>query len=221
MRATTRSIRRGLPSCWHFFWRCMRYAARKFYWVEKSWSIPVCSPTWLFRYYGPGTQARDQYTVAWIGLSPHIDVIRITCNVSRSAGRVNGHAFGFLSGAASYTVRTGFPFALPEDFSYNAIAGMYLFGLLSILLWGWYTRQRLLCLLMAIVTMSLIAATTSIKTNLGVLLGASTAAVIYFTTFARIIGRSAIVLVVVTVAIGYAIVSNETLLNGFKRGSTA
>jgi hypothetical protein len=131
---------------------------------------------------------------------------------------LTGILCGFLFGAASYTYVTRFPFALPEDFSYNAIAGMYLFGLLSVLLWGWYTRQRLLCLLMAIVTMSLIAATTSIKTNLGVLLGATTAALIYFTTFVRIIGRSAIVLVVVIGAIGYAIVSNETLLGRLQDG---
>jgi hypothetical protein len=131
---------------------------------------------------------------------------------------LTGMLWGFLSGAASYSVIIGFPFVRPDDFSYNAIAGMYLFGLLTILLWGWHTRQRLLCLLMAIVTMSLIAATTSIKTNLGVLLGASTAAVVYFTTFMRIMGRSAIALIVVTVAIGYAIVSNETLLGRLQDG---
>jgi O-antigen ligase len=131
---------------------------------------------------------------------------------------LTGMLFGFLFGAAVYTVTTRFPFALPEDFSYNAIAGMYMFGLFAVLLWGWHTRQRLVCLAMAAVTMSLIAATTSIKANLGVLLGAASAGVIYFTTFVRIIGRSAILLVVVIAAIGYAIVSNEALLERLQDG---
>src|SRR6185437_14970017 len=37
-----------------------------------------------------------------------------------------GILFGFLCGAASYTVFVGFPFVRPPDFAYNAIAGMYL-----------------------------------------------------------------------------------------------
>jgi hypothetical protein len=129
-----------------------------------------------------------------------------------------GMVFGFLCGAASYTLIIGFPFVRPEDFSYNAIAGMYLFGLFSILLWGWHTQQRLLCLLMAMVAMLLIAATTSIKTNLGVLLGAMTAALIYSTTFMRILGRSAVALVIISVAIGYAIASNDALLERLQDG---
>ena len=36
---------------------------------------------------------------------------------------------GFLIGAVLYTRTSGFPFSYPEDFSYNTIAGMYLFGL--------------------------------------------------------------------------------------------
>jgi hypothetical protein len=129
-----------------------------------------------------------------------------------------GMVFGFLCGAGSYTFVSRFPFARPEDFSYNAIAGMYLFGLFSALLWGWHTQQRLLCLLMATVAMLLIAATTSIKTNLGVLLGAMTAALIYFTTFMRILGRSAVALVVICMAIGYAIASNDALLERLQEG---
>jgi len=117
-----------------------------------------------------------------------------------------GILFGFLCGAGIYSVLTRFPLARPEDFSYNAIAGMYLFGLFSIFLWGWHSRRRLLCLLMAIVVMMLIAATTSIKTNLGVLLGAISAAVIYLRTFARILGRSTIALIVVSAAMSYAVI---------------
>ena len=129
-----------------------------------------------------------------------------------------GILFGFFCGAGFYSVLTRFPLARPEDFSYNAIAGMYLFGLLSIFIWGWHTKRRLLCLLMAMVVMMLIAATTSIKTNLGVLLGAMSAAVIYLRTFARIVGQSAIALIVLSAAIGYGVISNEALVERLQDG---
>jgi hypothetical protein len=125
---------------------------------------------------------------------------------------------GFFCGAGIYSVLTRFPLARPEDFSYNAIAGMYLFGLFSIFVWGWYSSRRLPCLLMAIVVMMLIAATTSIKTNLGVLLGAISAAVIYLRTFARILGQSTIALMVVSAAIGYTVISNDALLERLQDG---
>lgn len=131
---------------------------------------------------------------------------------------LTGMLFGFLCGAGSYSVITRFPFGRPDDFSYNAIAGMYLFGLFSVLIWGWRTKRRVLCLLMALVAMLLIAATTSIKTNLGVLLGVMAAAVVYFTVFVRILGRSAIALVVVVVAIGYGVASNDALLERLQDG---
>lgn len=131
---------------------------------------------------------------------------------------LTGTLFGFFCGAGTYSVLTRFPLARPEDFSYNAIAGMYLFGLLSILTWGWYTRRRLLCLLMAMVVMMLIAATTSIKTNLGVALGAISAAVIYLRTFARILGQSTIALIVLSAAIGYAVISNDALVERLQDG---
>ena len=53
---------------------------------------------------------------------------------------LQGLLAGFLLGAAWYTYAKGFPFAYPEDFSYNAIAAMYLFGLFSALAFGWSTR---------------------------------------------------------------------------------
>ncbi|HWS68401.1 MAG TPA: O-antigen ligase family protein [Steroidobacteraceae bacterium] len=134
------------------------------------------------------------------------------------AAVLSGMLFGFSCGAGVYTVLTGFPLTRPPDFSYNAIAGMYLFGLFSIFVWGWYARQRLLCLLMATVAMMLIAATTSIKTNLGVLLGVISAAAIYLRTFTRILGQSSIALLVVSVAISYAVLSNEALLKRLQDG---
>jgi hypothetical protein len=51
-----------------------------------------------------------------------------------------------------------------------------------------------------------------------VLLGVIAAAMIYFGTFIRILGRSAIALIVVVVAIGYAIASNQGLLDRLQDG---
>lgn len=62
-----------------------------------------------------------------------------------------GLLLGFLSGAALYTGIVGFPFSYPADFSYNAIAGMYLFGLFVAILAGWVTRAKVLPLLLAVV----------------------------------------------------------------------
>lgn len=131
---------------------------------------------------------------------------------------VPGILFGFLCGAAIYTHFVGFPFVRPPDFSYNAIAGLYLFGLFSILVWGWYTGQRLACLLMATVALLLIAATTSIKTNLGVAIGLLVGAILYLKDFARVLGRSIVVLVAIGAAFGYAIISNDALLERLQQG---
>src|SRR5262249_50970112 len=97
---------------------------------------------------------------------------------------------GFLLGSALYTFTEGFPFVYPDGFSYNAIAGMYLFGLIMTLVWGWHSRWRLLTLPIALILLMHIAATTSIKTNLGVLLGTGAAAVVYFRTFFGVFWRN-------------------------------
>jgi O-antigen ligase len=134
-----------------------------------------------------------------------------------------GMLYGFLFGATLYTLTEGFPLVRPQDFSYNAIAGMYLFGLFAVLTWGCYVRHGVLCLLVALVIMIHIAATTSIKTNLGVLLGAIAAAMIYFKNFAGVLRSYAIALVAVSAVIAYAIISNdalrETVQTGFARVS--
>ena len=118
---------------------------------------------------------------------------------------------GFLIGAVLYTRTSGFPFSYPEDFSYNTIAGMYLFGLFMTAAYGWYQRTRMLPILVGLVLMLLIAATTSIKTNLGVLLGAVMAALLSFRYSMRAIGRNAILGLVFVGAIAYAVTSNQDL----------
>jgi hypothetical protein len=87
---------------------------------------------------------------------------------------------GFLAGITLYTITQGFPFSRPEEFSYNAIAGMYLFGLFITLLYACLRGPKLVLLPIAVVVLLHIVATTSIKTNLGILLGVMAASVIYF-----------------------------------------
>jgi hypothetical protein len=123
-----------------------------------------------------------------------------------------GMFFGFVLCACVYTVTQRFPFVRPVDFPYNAVAGMYLLGLFAVLAWGCYVRHGFLCLLIALVIMLHIVATTSIKTNLGVMFGAITAGVLYFRNFAGVLRNYAIALLVVSAAIAYGITSNDALL---------
>jgi hypothetical protein len=129
-----------------------------------------------------------------------------------------GMLTGFLACAALYDVTQGFPFARPDDFSYNAIAGMFLFGLFITLMFGWATRMRILPLTLGLVIMVHIAATTSIKTNLGVVLGAAAASLIYFKHFIRLVRRNAIAFLVVAGLIVYAVASNEAFIKTVQGG---
>lgn len=132
-----------------------------------------------------------------------------------------GMLAGFLVCAALYDVTHGFPFVRPDDFSYNAIAGMFLFGLFITLMFGWATRMRIMPLALGLVLMVHIAATTSIKTNVGVVLGAAAASLIYFNRFITLIRRNAMALVVIVGLIVYGVVSNkafiETVQGGLER----
>jgi hypothetical protein len=134
-----------------------------------------------------------------------------------------GAVGGFVLGAYAYTKTVGFPFKVPSYFSYNAIAGMYLFGLFMTLMYAWYTRRRLLPMLIVVIVLVLIAATTSIKTNLGIALGAGAAALVYFSRFLRLISRNAIPLGILVAAAAYMIVGNAQLQErvgyGFERVS--
>lgn len=125
---------------------------------------------------------------------------------------------GFLMGAAFYTMTQGFPFGYPEGFSYNAIAGMYLFGLFITLVFGWSTRSRLLPLLIGVILLVHIAATTSIKTNLGILLGVAAAGLMYFRSFARVLRRNAVPFIAVAGMILYAVASNDAVIERVEAG---
>ncbi len=131
---------------------------------------------------------------------------------------LQGLLAGFLLGAAWYTYAKGFPFAYPEDFSYNAIAAMYLFGLFSALAFGWSSRSRLITLSLVLILLVHIAATTSIKTNLGILLGAAGAGLVYFNQALKGVRRNAVVIGVATVAIAYGLVSSDAVVERVQTG---
>jgi hypothetical protein len=133
-------------------------------------------------------------------------------------GVIAGTLGGFILGALLYTKVTGFPFIYPPEFSYNTAAGMYLFGLFATLLYAWYTRLRLLPSMIALAIVALIAATTSIKTNLGIALGVGAAALMYLRSFLRVMRRNLIPLGILGTALAFAIASNDALLERVQYG---
>ena len=134
---------------------------------------------------------------------------------------LGGLLVGFLIGATAYTVNVGFPFVYPPDFSYNAVAAMYLFGFLLILLCLVYLRTRFLLVGLAILVLLHIAATTSIKTNLGILLGALMASVFFSGQILRLFMRYVPVLAILLVSFGYVLVTNasvyDRVVSGYER----
>ena len=128
---------------------------------------------------------------------------------------------GLLVAAIVYTLTQRFPFAYPEGFSYNTMAGIYLFGLFSTFLFGWSSRRTAVPLAVGLLLLVLIAATTSIKTNLGIALGATTAGLFYFRHFIKALRRTLILFIVFGVLVGVAINSNqevtERINGGFDR----
>lgn len=125
---------------------------------------------------------------------------------------------GVLSGAAIYTALEGFPFRYPTGFSYNAMALIYLFGLFLTLLLSSFLRSKSILTLIGLVLMLLIVATTSIKTNLGVLLGATFAFMLYFRYFRRILARNLIPLAALVALLGFGLASNDALMEIMGRG---
>jgi hypothetical protein len=131
---------------------------------------------------------------------------------------------GLMAGAILYTLTSGFPFTYPEDFSYNTIAGMYVFGLFITVVFGAYIRSTILPLSVGAALLLLIAATTSIKSNLGVALGLIGAGLLYFNVSMKGLIRGALVLGVFGAGLGYLVASNQGLTDrvqsGFQRVST-
>jgi O-antigen ligase len=130
-----------------------------------------------------------------------------------------GAFVGFWIGAAVYTLATGFPFAYPHGFSYNAVAAMYIFGLLVTLILGWASGSRAFTLFFALLLFGHIVATTSIKANLGIALGVTAAMLFYFRQSMRILRRNAAALLVLVAILAYLVISNENLLERIEAGA--
>lgn len=132
---------------------------------------------------------------------------------------LSGSLAGFLAGAALYSSISGFPLRYPTGFSYNAIAGMYLFGLLLTLLLASVGRRRMILLALAAIIGVHIVATTSIKTNIGILLGALAAGLIHFGYAARVLWRNAVVVLVAGAVLAFAVASNDAAVQTIQRGA--
>jgi hypothetical protein len=130
-----------------------------------------------------------------------------------------GSLAGFMAGAAWYTSLSGFPFQYPAEFSYNAIAGMYLFGLSVALLGASTGRWKALYFALAAVSAIHVVATTSIKTNVGILLGVLAAGALHFGYVSRLLWRHALVVLVTAAALAIAVASNESAVASIQRGT--
>jgi hypothetical protein len=135
-----------------------------------------------------------------------------------------GMFVGFVMAAVWYTRTSGFPLSYPDQFSYNTIAGMYLFGLFVAVLFSAYMRWRILPIAVAPILLLLIAATTSIKTNLGTAIGITVATLLYFKVSIRELVRTGVFLAICAGAIVYGVKSNpaltERVQHGYARIST-
>jgi hypothetical protein len=129
-----------------------------------------------------------------------------------------GMLVGFVVGAVAYTNSVGFPFVHPPGFSYNAIAAMYLFGSFVALVFACLSRWKLLVLLVALVLVMHVAATTSIKTNLGILLSAGGAGLMYFRQSVQLFRRNAFYLLIVVGVLAFAVASNDVVLERLEAG---
>jgi hypothetical protein len=129
-----------------------------------------------------------------------------------------GALCGFLAAAMVYASQSGFPFNLPGQFSYNAVSYMYHFGLLVSVLYGWWRGSRALTAVLVAVTMMHVLATTSIKTNMGIVIGVLVAALVYRSLTGRILRRNLAVILVAVGAIGYLLATSPAVQSRLTTG---
>lgn len=132
---------------------------------------------------------------------------------------VGGALAGFAAGAALYTALSGFPFRYPVEFSYNAVASMYVYGLAVALLYASIERRKAWLLAIAAIAWMHVVATTSIKANLGILLGFAAVAIAHFGTVWRLFWRHALAILVMLGALGFAIASSPAAMTTIERGT--
>jgi hypothetical protein len=130
-----------------------------------------------------------------------------------------GALAGFAAAAAAYTLATGFPLTYPADFSYNAVAGMHVYGLLVALLLASVTAWRKWLLAIAAVAWAHVLATTSIKVNLGIAFGALVAGALHLGFVARAFWRHAVAILAIAGVLALAVASNPAAVEALRRGS--
>ena len=129
-----------------------------------------------------------------------------------------GFLVGIMAGAAVFSLVEGFPLRYPAWFSYNSMALLYFSGLYISLLLGSTQRTKALYLVIGLVFLMLVVATTSIKTNLGIVLGAASAYILFFRYFTRILARHVVLLTVLVAILAYSIASSDALVEKLHRG---
>ncbi|MFQ5609111.1 MAG: O-antigen ligase family protein, partial [Woeseiaceae bacterium] len=133
---------------------------------------------------------------------------------------LTGMFFGFVFSAILYFVQTGFPLRFPADFSYNSIALVYLFGLYIVFQLASIAESKLLLIGVGAVILIHILATTSIKTNLGLLIGLAAAGVVYSRYFGQFLRKYMVVVVLALAVMGVGVASNDSLYQSVNRGAS-
>jgi O-antigen ligase len=189
------------------------------------WHVLVCPRIRLFRelYLYAGFAAYVMVASIWapdfvLALNTLFPVLDFLLVMVLAASLVAYHDrrsvfFGLLAGllaaSAAYTYIVGFPLRIPEDFSYNAIASIYLYGLFSVLLYGCFSRSIAIPAVLATLMLLHIVVTTSIKTNLAVVLAAAVVTAFYFRQTAILARRYVLFLLVGLAMVAYLVLSTE------------
>lgn len=132
---------------------------------------------------------------------------------------VFGALAGFVAGALAYTLATGFPLAYPANFSYNAVAGMHLYGLLVALLLASLMAWRVWLLALAALAWAHVLATTSIKVNLGIAFGGLVAGAAHFGFVMRALRRHSLAVLALVGMLALAVASSPAAVEALRRGS--
>jgi hypothetical protein len=129
-----------------------------------------------------------------------------------------GSMCGFLAGAGVYTAATGFPFALPDEFSYNSLAVMYLHGVFLSFAVAVITGRNFLPLALALVAVVHVMATTSIKTNFGIAIGLLTGTAFHLRGFGNLLRANLLALMIAAGALTYVVFSNPAVAERLEYG---
>lgn len=140
----------------------------------------------------------------------------VTCFPRRSV--VLGFLGGSLFVTAMYCAATGFPFVRPDLFSYNAIAMASLFALFSAVFCAVTFPKSRLVLLAIPFTWIFVVMTTSIKTNLGIVLGATVVGVFRYGLALRWMTRNVVLILAAVAIVAGFLATNDGASESAKRG---